>query len=144
MSLIFCSLFLGIASASELDDRNIARLLSSADKVRSYGDFCWEMEFTGDWKIPLEFDAFRLYAMDVGVLKNPKGNYTYPQFTKQFIRSLKKEFQQGDKALVVCLPGEISFNQFKESIFKPWAQQAKAGGSKTWLFPKFSKGVLAR
>jgi len=144
--LVFCSLLLSVgrASASELDDQNTMQLLANTSKVRSYGDFCWEMEFTGDWKIPFEYDEFRFYVMDTDAIRTPKGNYSYPNFSRQFVRSLKKEFKPKDKALVVCLPVEISFNQFKESIFKPWGQQTKAGSSKTWLFPRFGKGVLAK
>lgn len=133
-----------IARASELDDQNVSVLLDNATKVRSYGDYCWEMEFTGNWKIPFEYDEFRLYVMDLDVVKTPKGNYSYPQFSKQFTRSLKKEFKQGDRAFVICLPAAISFNQFKESIFKPWGQQEKAGTSKNWLFPRLGKVFYAK
>ena len=144
--LVFCFLFLSVNQviASEIDDQNVAQLLANAKKIRSYGDYCWEMEFIGNWKIPFEFDEFRLYVMDTDVIKNPKGNYSYPDFIRHFVRSPQKEFKPKDKALVVCLPVDISFNQFKESIFKPWGQQTKAGSSKSWLFPKFGKGVLAK
>jgi hypothetical protein len=127
----------GAAGANELDDRNVTNLFTVADKVRSYGDFCWEVRFKDEWQAPQkssEQGDFRLYAMPMKALKRPKpGNFDYPDMEAQFLRTNNK-FKPDDSALVVCLPSDISFKRFTSEIFTPWIVIRPAGRSPEWRF----------
>jgi hypothetical protein len=102
------------ATANELDDKRVEDLFSVATKVRSYGDFCWEVSFTGEWEIPKGSVApsyFKFYVMEMSVLNRPNGgDFGYGNFRKQFVRSLRV-FKPNDRALVVCLPNNFPFEK---------------------------------
>jgi hypothetical protein len=135
------------AAANEPDDKRVADLFSVAEKVRSYGDYCYEVKFTGEWEAPgtsLEKSDFNIYVMELSVLDRPRGDFNYNrEFRKQFIRS-KRKFNAGESALVACVPVEISFNDYKGVIFTPWVKMSQAGSSKRWLFIKSGADVYAK
>ncbi|GHV29330.1 hypothetical protein FACS1894167_08490 [Synergistales bacterium] len=134
------------AAANELDDKRVADLFSVAAKVRSYGDYCWEVKFTGEWETPgvsLEKSDFNLYVMELSVLNRPQGDFNYEDFKKQFAR-IRRKFNAGESALVACVPAEISFNEYKDAIFTPWVKMSHAGESKNWLFIKSGANVYAK
>lgn len=137
----------GAAGANELDDRNVANLFAAADKVRSYGDFCWEVKFKDEWQAPQkssEQGDFRLYVMPMKVLRRPKqGDFGYPDMEAHFLRTNEK-FEPGGRALAVCLPADISFKQFTSEIFTPWIVIERAGSSPEWRFITHKGGVYAK
>jgi hypothetical protein len=127
----------GTARANELDDQNVANLFAVADKVRSYGDFCWEVRFKDTWQAPqksLEQGDFRLYVMPMKALNRPRpGDFDYPDMEAQFLRT-NEEFKLDSRALVVCLPSDISFKRFTSEIFTPWIVIRPVGRSPKWRF----------
>ena len=137
------------AIANEIDDQNVAELFSAAQKIRSYGDDCWEVLFEKNWTLPdwSPFDDkadFRFYAMDLEVLRRPSGDYNYQTFTKQFARSTKKTFAPGERALIVCLPQDMKFDDYKTHLFRPWVVQEIQGRSREWTFIKLGSKWLAK
>ncbi|GHV47226.1 hypothetical protein FACS1894204_10360 [Synergistales bacterium] len=136
------------ATASELDDKRVANLFSVATKTRSYGDFCWEVKFTGEWEIPkgsAEPSDFKFYAMEMSALNRPKGvgDFGYGDFRKQFVRTLRA-FKPNDRALVICLPNDFSFEKYLRYGFMPWIDVARVGTNKTWLFIKNDGKIYAK
>jgi hypothetical protein len=149
MFFVICAVMFmyGAAGANELDDRNVKNLFTVADKVRSYGDFCWEVKFKGEWQAPQkssEQGDFRLYTMPMRALRRPKpGNFDYPDMEAQFLRTNEK-FKADDRALVVCLPSDISFKRFTSDVFTPWIVINPAGKSPEWRFINHNGGFHAK
>lgn len=138
------------AIANEIDDQNVAELFAAAQKVRPYGDDCWEVKFHAEWKLP-EWNplgdnaTFRFYALEPDALKRPLvGNYSYPDHIKKFIPITKRTFAPGENALIICLPQNMKFADYREHVFKPWVEQDNKGRSDEWTFIKVGSKWLAK
>ena len=83
--------------------------------------------------------------MDVKAVDRPvTGDYSYPDYIRQFIPLRERVFKAGDRILIVCLPKDLKFADFREHVFKPWVVQGNKGRSKEWTFIKSGPKWLAK
>lgn len=143
LGFIFLLLLNVTAGANETDDKNIKELFDASKKIRPYGEETWLLELTKPYSLPnyteqvldpgIKNPEYKIYAMESSAIDNKKSDPTYPDFYRQFQISERESFSPGNQILFVCLPKDITFNDFRENIFRPWIPLERKATNKNWL-----------